>query len=37
MEANYKKQADEYLERQSDKQAARIKKAISALPSGDVK
>ena len=37
MEANYKKQAEEYLEKQADKQAARIKKAISALPAGDVK
>ena len=37
MEVNYKKQADEYLERQTEKQAARIKRAISALPSGDVK
>ncbi len=37
METDYSKQADAYLEKQTELQAARIKKAVSALPAGDVK
>jgi mRNA interferase RelE/StbE len=33
----YSKQAESYLDKQTEKQAARIKKAINELPSGDVK
>ena len=34
---NYSHQADDYLEKQTNKQAFRIKHAISSLPFGDVK
>ena len=37
MEADYSKQADACLEKQTELQAARIKKAVNALPAGDVK
>ena len=37
MEADYTRQAEDYLEKQTDKQVARIKRAINALPAGDVK
>ena len=34
---DYTKQAEQYLDKQTAKQAARIKRAINALPLGDVK
>ena len=37
MNADYTNQAKDYLDKQTNKQAARIRKAISALPAGDVK
>ena len=37
MEADYTRQAEDYIEKQTDKQVARIKRAINALPAGDVK
>jgi len=37
MEPNYSKQAEAYLDKQTDKQVKRIKNAVSALPAGDVK
>jgi len=37
MEVDYTRQAEAYLEKQTEKQTERIKKAISSLPSGDVK
>jgi mRNA interferase RelE/StbE len=37
MEADYTKQAKDYLDEQTEKQAARIRRAIGALPAGDVK
>ena len=37
MESTYSKQAEAFLEKQTDKQSARIKRAISTLPAGDVK
>ena len=37
MEADYTKQAEDYLDKQTEKQAARIRRAINALPAGDVK
>ena len=37
MEAEYTRQADAYLDKQTKKQVTRIKKAISDLPAGDVK
>jgi mRNA interferase RelE/StbE len=37
MEADYTKQAEIFLEKQAERQAARIKRAISNLPAGDVK
>ena len=37
MEADYTKQAEDYLGKQTEKQAARIRRAINALPAGDVK
>ena len=37
MEAEYTRQAEDYLQKQTDKQAARIKRAVSTLPAGDVK
>ena len=37
MEADYAKQAEEYLGKQTEKQSARIKRAVNALPAGDVK
>jgi len=37
MNANYSKQADAYLDRQTEKQAERIRKAVDFLPNGDVK
>ena len=36
-EADYTKQAETYLDKQTKKQSARIKRAINALPSGDIK
>ncbi|MDR3119890.1 MAG: type II toxin-antitoxin system RelE/ParE family toxin [Clostridiales bacterium] len=37
MEADYTKQAESFLEKQGEKQEARIKRAINNLPAGDVK
>ncbi|MCL2056697.1 MAG: type II toxin-antitoxin system RelE/ParE family toxin [Oscillospiraceae bacterium] len=37
MNPGYSKQAEAYLAKQTQKQAARIKAAVSALPAGDVK
>ena len=37
MEVEYTRQAEDYLKKQTDKQAARIKRAVNALPAGDVK
>ena len=37
MNAYYSKQADAYLDGQTEKQAERIRKAVNDLPSGDVK
>ena len=37
MEADYTKQAEDYLDKQTGKQTARIRWAINALPAGDVK
>jgi len=37
MNITYSKQANAYLEKQANKQATRIKKAVNALPAGDVK
>ena len=37
MKVVYSNQAVDYLDKQTDKQAARIKNAVSALPAGDVK
>ena len=37
MEADYTKQAEDYLDKQTEKQATRIRLAINALPAGDVK
>jgi mRNA interferase RelE/StbE len=37
MEADYTNQAEDYLDKQTKKQAVRIKKAVNALPAGDVK
>jgi len=36
-EIDYTKQAESYLDKQTEKQAERIKRAINVLPSGDVK
>jgi mRNA interferase RelE/StbE len=35
--ADYTGQAEDYLEKQTDKQATRIKRAINALPAGNIK
>ena len=37
MEIEYSKQAERYLEKQNERQSARIKAAISNLPVGDVR
>ena len=37
MEIDYNKQAEDYLEKQTEKQATRIKRAVNSLPAGDVK
>ena len=37
MEADYSRQAEAYLSKQTDRQAARIKNAVNGLPAGDVK
>ena len=37
MKPNYTKQAEAYLDKQAEKQAQRIRNAVSALPKGDVK
>ena len=37
MKADYTKQAEDYLDKQTEKQAMRIRRAINALPAGDVK
>jgi len=37
MKPNYSKQAEAYLDKQTDKQAQRIRNAVTALPAGDVK
>jgi len=37
MEADYSRQAEGYLNGQTEKQAARIRRAVNALPAGDVK
>jgi mRNA interferase RelE/StbE len=34
---DYTKQAEDYLEKQTEKQATRIRKAINALPLGNVR
>jgi mRNA-degrading endonuclease RelE of RelBE toxin-antitoxin system len=36
MEPTYEKQAEAYLAKQTEKQAERIKSAVSRLPAGDV-
>ncbi|MDR2168081.1 MAG: type II toxin-antitoxin system RelE/ParE family toxin [Clostridiales bacterium] len=36
MEPNYSKQADKFLKSQDAKTYARIKKAVAALPKGDI-
>ena len=37
MKPDYTKQAEDYLNKQPEKHATRIKRAVSALPAGDVK
>ena len=37
MEASYSRQAEAYLDKQEEKRAARIRRAIDSLPAGDVK
>ena len=37
MNADYTNQAKDYLDKQTNKQAARIRNAVSAFPAGDVK
>ena len=37
MKPNYSKQAEAYLDKQTEKQALRIRNAVDALPAGDVK
>lgn len=37
IEADYTKQAESFLEKQTERQTARIKQAVSNLPAGDVK
>ncbi|MDR1668819.1 MAG: type II toxin-antitoxin system RelE/ParE family toxin [Oscillospiraceae bacterium] len=37
MDIEYSKQANAYLDKQTDKQAERIRQAVKALPCGDVK
>ena len=37
MNVGYSKQSEEFIDKQTGKQAARIKKAVNALPAGDVK
>jgi len=37
MNPTYSKQSESFLNKQSKKQVARIKKAINALPAGDIK
>jgi mRNA interferase RelE/StbE len=36
METDYTKQAESYLDKQTKKQSARIKRAVDTLPAGDV-
>ena len=37
MKPDYSKQAEAYLDKQTEKQALRIRNAVDALPAGDVK
>ena len=37
MDVDFTKQAEDYLHKQTDRQAARIRRAVNALPIGDVK
>jgi mRNA interferase RelE/StbE len=37
MKIRYSNQADAYLDKQTEKQTARIRKSVGALPVGDVK
>ena len=37
MEADYTRQAEDYLDKQTVKQALRIKRAVNALPAGGVR
>ena len=37
MKPTYTKQAEAYLDKQTEKQAMRIRNAVNALPAGDVK
>jgi len=37
MNPTYSKQPESFFDRQSEKQVARIKRAINALPAGDIK
>jgi len=37
MKPDYSKQAEAYLDKQTEKQALRIRDAVDALPAGDVK